>query len=339
MIVALAIVCAIPVGAQQGPPNWALVYDFAVQDVCLTAAGSPAINLPPTEASCLQRRNLLVGEKLTYHKHDWPTKQSAAARPQGYQRTDSFPVRTKLLGTVVVNARGFGGTRDATFGVFSPGHAGGGLYVFSKDTFAGAITQDSVGGVQIFYGPRCDSENPAERIQDAWVLVDKTFTLNQPGDTIARLSRKLSGCPNKLASSYTQWRTEELTFRIRWQGVTTPHKLLTLVSEHFAGKSLAEAGNMERFYLTRELGLIRWERWQNLSRQHRPRDIERAFDTEKSERCDEPSAHLPGQGNWVNVACRQYTNLVPADNKDGDAPTFWISYVRELPHIKIYLAE
>ncbi len=43
--------------------------DFLVQDVCLDKKGN-VLPLPPTDASCKKTRELTIGEKLPYHKHD-----------------------------------------------------------------------------------------------------------------------------------------------------------------------------------------------------------------------------------------------------------------------------
>lgn len=309
-----------------GFANRETVYDFLVQDVCVDGAGKIMQNATPVDDSsrCPRHRNLQIGERLPYHKSDWPHADQAAMHVNGYQIDDTFPIDTKKYGAVVVQSRVF----LAADGSYT-GRRGGGVYIISPNSAASGITEDP-NGIQLFFGPGCQSPDVSQRILDAWVVVDKTYSPSHPGNVVARLTRFPERCP-QLTFAYTSWETVPVTFRVRSGGVVKSAGFETLISDHFGGKAPELAPNMERFYFTRELGLLRWERWQNFDRQKRSTDAERADEMSRSNQCD-PVQHRPaGGGNWAMVACRQYTNLVPAAASEGDSSTEWIDRIRSDP--------
>lgn len=309
------------------PPGWALAYDFLVQDACTDARGSLLIGATPVDgpARCPQHRNLRPGEPIPYHKDDWPDVAAAARRPFGYTRNDTYPIETHNYGVAVIQARSFVGPSGAPI----PGHSGGSIWLFSTATVASGLTQDPA-GLHLLYGPDCASPNPAQRLLDAWVVVDRSYAPGRPGSMVARLTMFPERCARE-SFAYTYWRTVPVTFRVRSAGVTRQVSFATLISDHFGGRDPAVARNMERFYLTRELGLVRWERWQNFQLQERPGDAERAASVAADGRCD-PIQPLPANtGDWHMVACRQWTNLVPPQDPQGDPPGFWIDTIRANP--------
>ena len=231
------------------PPGWALVYDFLVQDVCLDHSGRviPAVTPADGAEKCPAHRNLRIGENLPYHKHDWPAADDPR-HPDGYSQNDMFPIHLPELGTAVVQARSL------------LGRAGGGLIVFSSNFAASMMTLDGT-GFQVFYGPLCASSDPAQQVENAWIFVGRDFAIGRSGDTVARLTRYRDKCPNRLASSYTRWYSEPITLRVRSPaGGVAPFSLVGLVSDHFGGRNPILAQRLERFYFTREFGLVRWER-------------------------------------------------------------------------------
>jgi hypothetical protein len=167
------------------------------------------------------------------------------------------------------------------------------------------------------------------------VVVDKSYTPDHPGSMIARLTRYPGRCGRE-AASYTYWRTVPVTFRVRSSGGIKNVRFETLITDHFGGRNSETAANMERFYLTRELGFTRWERWQNFYRQQRPKDTARAAAVASSGRCDPVQPTPPGSDDWRMVACRQYTNLVPPADPTGDSPNFWIDTIRSNPETAKY---
>lgn len=317
------------------PPGWAHAYDYMVQDVCTDDGGRVIANISPadTPARCPHRRDVRIGEPLPYHKQDWPPTQQLQQAPFGHQRADSFPIHTEMFGTVVAQARGMGAIDPATRR-FVAAPSGGGLYFFSERYVASGFTDDVVHGPQFFLGPRCASSNERERHLDAWIFVARDFSEDRPGETIAHQTGRMQGCLNgRFANSYTDWHVEPLTLRTRTADGVQPHAFQVLISNHFGGPTIETAKNLERFYFTREFGLARWERWQNLDLQQRPNDVSRAQVLATSGRCD-PVQHVPStSGHWVMVDCRQWTNISPADNPTGDPPTAWIDKLKAMPDV------
>ncbi len=306
-----------------------------VQDVCVDKADKVLIGVSPLDGQekCPRHRDLRVGENLPYHKHDWANLPVRPRLPAGYQRSDSFPIETRLLGTAVVQTFDFGDD-GRTFGQFDEGNGDGGqVVVFSARSAAFGLTEDAGAGLQFFYGPQCDAVQPGRRIFDSWIVVDRSFSLGRPGETLARLDRNLSTCPGALNYAYTRWKAKQVSFQTRSAGKEGRQTLTTLISDHFGGKSLIDAGHLERFYFRRELGLTRWERWQNLAKQERPNDRDSALKFTATGRCEhlEEQPAPSGGGEWVMVDCRQWTNIVLSAAPQGDPPTFWVDNLRERP--------
>ena len=321
------LVC--PAFAEDQPPaGWDLVYDFMVQDVCTDVSGKVLPGISPVEGSakCPYHRNLRVGERLPYHKHDWANLAVRASLPGGYQREDSFPIRTRALGIAVAQIFDFG-NNERVFGQFDHGD-GGQIVVFSPRSVAFGLTEDGGGGLQFFFGPQCNARERALRISDSWIVVDRSFSLNQPGHSTTRLSQNPSACPDRLNYSFTRWQVKPVHFRYKSGEKESPVDLETLISEHFGGRDVATAGHLERFYFTRELGWTRWERWQNLLQREKPDDRAHASNLANSGRCDQIEGVPASSGEWLMIDCRQWTNMVPAIELQGDPPGFWTNVLR-----------
>ncbi len=307
------------------PPQWETVYDFLVQDVCVDAADVLKVGISPADGPerCPLRRNLKIGELLPYHKHDWP---SATDRnnPQGYHRSNNIPVRTRLFGTAVMQTRAFAGG-DKSFGRLSFNQQGGDIYLFSDQSVAIGATQDP-SGVQIFYGPRCSNRDSPSRVLDSWIIVDRSFSLIQPGSTVARLTRDTSRCWNP-DHAFTSWKVKTVEFRTS----AGPRSMNTLISDHFGGSSREAADHLERFYYTREFGLLRWERWENLAGREQATHLRKAENLAASGRCDPVQEAPSNRGRWVFTACRQWTNIVPAHSDKGDPLPLWVQRIRAEP--------
>jgi hypothetical protein len=319
------------------PPGWEAGYDFMVQDVCVDAKDHVIANATPLDGKdkCPRHRDLRAGEAPPYHKDDWAPAREAG-RVNGLQSNDTFPIATKAYPAAVVQLRSFVDA-DGRPRPFEPGHGGGGVFLFSDNTIASGITQDP-NGLQFFYGPGCASTDPARQILDAWVVVDKSFDPSRPGHMVARLSRFMKRC-DRLTYSYTSWLTRPIEFRVRSGGAESKKTLETLVTDHFGGPTADGAPNMERFYLTRELGLMRWERWQNFDRQKRAADPHRAEQMESSGQCDSVERPPQASGNWKMVRCRQYTNLVQTLDPTGDLQRSWLATLRTDPATRALFGE
>ena len=319
------------------PPGWETGYDFMVQDVCVDGQDHIIADATPLDgaAKCPRHRDMRAGEAPPYHKDDWaPADQ--AGRVNGLQSNDTFPIATRAYPAAVLQLRSFVDV-DGRPKPFEPGRGGGGVFLFSDHTIASGITQDP-NGLQFFYGPDCASSDPTRQILDAWVVVDKSLEPGRPGHMVARLSRYMQRCDH-LTYAYTAWVTRPILFRVRSGGVESKKTLDTLVTDHFGGPTADGAPNMERFYLTRELGLIRWERWQNFDRQKRADDARSAEKMESSGQCDSIEQPPVASGNWKMVRCRQYTNLVQTPDPTGDLQQSWLTKLRTDPATRALFGE
>jgi hypothetical protein len=319
-------------GDSEAPKGWSQVYDFIVQDVCIGANGEALIGTSPADGlqRCPRHRNLRIGELLPYHKQDWQATQRA-----NKSRNDEFPIETALFGTAVVQARNVS-TPDG-----QQVNEGGGIFVFSPDTVASILTEGHE-GIRLYYGPQCASASWREKLANAWVFVGKDFAIGSSGTFLARLTRDPADCPDRLSQSYTTWSTTQISLRVGNDGIPHQANFVALISNHFGGESVEAANHLERFYFTRELGLIRWERWENLSRPERNRNSdssERAEKLQHSNRCDPIQTVPSGSGEWIMIDCRQWTDIVKPVHAGGDAPSDWIEKLRSDPQTKQILAQ
>ena len=325
--------------AQEGVSSeWAAVYDFLVQDVCLDADEKAVTGLSPLDPRCKRHRDLLPGEALPYHKADWPGEEDLRQQPAGYERSDSIPFQSRLLGPLVVQTFDFGAGDERKFGAFDHGD-GGQVVAFSEGSASIILTEDGSRGLQLMAGPGCTLGPIAgPLLLDSWVILAKGGGTIESGSALAKL-RIVTGasCPTAFDYAYTEWRSATLRYRASLSGDPTP-PLLTLISSHFGGKSVASADHLERFYFTRELGWTRWERWQNTARSKDPdRFVRASRRLNRSRRC-EPLEPQPGR-EWLMTDCREWTNIAGPDSAAGDRPGFWVERLREYPLTRELFAE
>ena len=320
-IIAVLLLLTIPAHAADAPPGWDAAWDFLVQDVCVDTANRPIPDATPLDASrCPRRRKLAIGERLPYHKHDWPGAADRDVRPGGYQASDSIPIRT-ALGPAVLQTYDFG-DQPRRFGAFDPGD-GGQVAFFTGATAAFGITEDGGAGMQLFIGPGCAPT-------DGWVIVDRSFAMQPSGEALARITRNPRQCPDRLGYAYTRWRVQPVTYRTMARGRPGRAELPTLVSEHFGGRDVVSADHLERFQFTQALGYTRWERWQNLSVHDRAADRAQAAALAATGRCA-PGLGAPEAGPWAMLDCREWTQIVPPDDPAGDPPGPWLDRLRTHP--------
>ena len=329
-LAALTLAAAGASAAQPAPPPaWQAAYDFLVPAVCIGPDGAIIIGASPLDApaSCPRRRKLALDERLPYRQRDWPGAGEPEARRDGYQQTNSFPIRT-TLGLAVAQTWDFGDDVRA-FDRFDPGD-GGQIAFFSERSAAFGLTEDGGAGLQLFIGPGCT-------LLDAWIIVDRGFAAAPLGEVTARLTRRRDACPGRLGHAYTAWRVQPVAFRTRTRARSGTIHLDALVSEHYGGRSVAAADHLERFHFTRELGATRWERWQNLAVRDRAEDRVAARSLAESERCS-PGIGPPGEG-WVLVDCREWTQIVAPADPDGDPVGFWVDRLRRDRRTRALFAE
>lgn len=73
--------------------------DYLIQKVCVDAGGTVLIADPWQPPAGATLRNLAIGEKLPYFKHDQPMP----GLPSGYQRHDSYPALDAAGNEIIVN--------------------------------------------------------------------------------------------------------------------------------------------------------------------------------------------------------------------------------------------
>jgi hypothetical protein len=342
LLIAVLVGLVLPARADDVPPGWRLVFDFLVQDVCIDAAGRALIGVSPVDGPdrCPAHRDLAVGERLPYHKHDWAELRDRPAQPTGVHRSDSFPIRPRRLGVAVVQTFDFG-THPRVFDRFDAGD-GGQLAIFSEDSVSFGLTEDGGDGLQFFQGPDCAASDPVARLRNAWVLVDRGFAPERPGERLARLTKWPERCPHALSNAFTRWHVRSLALRVNTGGRIDTRAFDTLVSDHFGGRDPALANHLERFYFTRALGSVRWERWENLARPGaaiaRAGAEANAAALATSDRCDAIAEPPAATGRWIMIDCRQWTTIVPPADPAGDPPRFWIDRLEAHPATRALLA-
>src|SRR5579884_2844255 len=199
-------------------------------------------------------------------------------------------------------------------------------------TAAIGATEDG-SGFQLFAGA-CSGALTRAALTRSWLIATYDPARPSPlrGEATARLKDLRAGaqrnCPERLNAAFTAWHTADVRYRTA-PGQGVPVTLPSLVSEHYGGGDPATADHVERFYFTRELGLTRWERWQN-SRGNRQYDAAAvaaaAARFAATGRC---SAAPPPEGAaMVLVDCREWTRIVPPDASTGDPPGFFIAALR-----------
>jgi hypothetical protein len=334
---AAAVFSAAALGAE--PPlvgSSETVRDFMIQNVCIDGSGAVLEGVSPIDGDrrCVTQRDLKLGEKLPYHKHDHPAATGEHGPLHGYQRHDSFPVETAQFGVVVEHSFDFGEEGGRQFGVFDAGQGDGGdITLLTSPAVSFAATEDGGAGFQLFVGPECRDRVGGAALTASWIIA--LLNPNRPleGETVARLNDlkagRQSSCPSRLNAAFTRWYTASVRYRTA-EGQGAPVTLTTLISEHYGGEHAEAADHVERFYFTRELGSTRWERWQNRSHSRElsvDQVTKTASDLALSHRCS-PADTPAGGAPFVMVDCREWTLIVPPDKPDGDQAGFFIEAIR-----------
>ncbi len=326
--------------------------DLMIQNVCLDAAGAVVPGIAPTQGiaatqgdqRCVAQRDLQLGERLPYHKHDHASPDQRAVDPLGYQRHDSVPVVTAGFADAVEHSFDFGAGDNRRFGIFDTGSDGGDLAILTPGRVSFGVTEDGGFGFQLFVG-ECGGPIDAGALTHAWIVVEYDTTRPAPlaGETVARLNDLRSGqqetCPSRFNAAYTTWRVVPFRYRAA-PGQGTPVTLTTLISDHYGGQNRATADHVERFYFTRELGGTRWERWQNAAgnAQYSVAKIaETAAGFAGTGRCS-PTEPPAGGATMLLIDCREWTLIAPPADPAGDPPGFFIKAVQDRPNRPAFLA-
>jgi hypothetical protein len=309
--------------------------DFMIQNVCLDKARAVLKGVSPIDGDprCVGQRDLVPGESLPYHKHDYPAAGDKTAL-RGYQRHDSFPVVTAQFGLVIEHSFDFGFGDGREFGKFDTARGDGGdISLLSPEAVSFAATEDGGAGFQLFVGADCRDHPGVTALRRSWIIALLAPDRPLQGDTTAQLRslrvKQQENCPTRLVAAFTRWHVQPVEYRAA-DGQGRPVTSTTLISEHYGGEQPESADHVERFYFTRELGSTRWERWQN--RDH-SRDLsadrlaKAASELALSGRCSK-AAPPAGGTLFVMIDCREWTRITPPDQPAGDPPGFFIEAVR-----------
>ena len=256
------------------------VMSYLVETVC---PRGDRVELGILSRDCLHSRLRRVEDKPLIHRHDWPGVADAVSSPSGYQRSEAY-LTFRGSEPIAVHTFDFG-TGGRTFGVFDRGQGDGGQIAEAKGsavTFT--MTEDGGDGVQWFVGPRCWG---GDALHSGWLVfmppVEEHWT-----QLVVRLAKTRSrqGCPLFFSTSLTRWRRLSIEWSFLHSGKTgSPHVLDTVISEHFGGGEIESSDHLERFFLAKGVGLIRWERWQNPSVRGRDSYFRQADHLAVSHRC------------------------------------------------------
>ena len=279
---------------------------YLAETVCPLA--NEQVDLKIKDASCARARLRLESDNPRSRRHDWPGIEDAAASPSGYQRSDAY-LTSRSGNPIAVQTFDFG-TGGRAFGVFDKGKGDGGQ-VAEVDGPAAAftLTEDGGDGVQWFAGPRCWGEG--DPLTSGWLVFSSSLK-EAWTQSIVRLQkvRSRADCPRSFSRSLTRWRRQLIDWPFLSEGRARERiRLDTLISEHYATEDIAHSDHLERFFLAKGIGLIRWERWQNLVRGNQGFDRQ-AEKLAASRRCPPVDGSLAPATAWVMIDCRTWTNIV-----------------------------
>ncbi len=280
---------------------------YLVETIC---PDGEEVELRVIGAKCSHPRLRRREDRMKTHRHDWPGLEDAVSSPSGYQRSDAY-LTFRAGHPIAVHTFDFG-TGGRTFGVFDQGKGDGGqIAEIDEASVAFTMTEDGGDGVQWFVGPRCWGDE--DTLKSGWLIF--TTTLGEEWtQSIVRLqkARHRNDCSIFFSRSLTRWRRLQVDWPFLVNGRQgASHALDTVISEHFGGQDVENSDHLERFFLAKGIGLIRWERWQNWA--DRSEDFSRqAKKLALSRRCPPVNGSLPPSAGWIMVDCRTWTNLVRA---------------------------
>jgi hypothetical protein len=288
---------------------------YVVQDICVDGSGRSTDALP-IDPQCQRSRPQWSRDPATYRKHDWPDSLDAPQIAGGYQASDSV-LQQRGSRVVVVQTFDFG-TDGRRFGRFDGGRGDGGQVLVFVDKWASFVmTEDGGAGVQWFVGEGCRTSRQPDARYASWLVFGDDVTPGAWGSAVARLNiaAEPGACPRRFNDAYTRYRLDEveLPFRVIRAApkvMTSRHRLDVLVSEHFGGSAIRSADHLERFFLAKGLGLVRWERWAN-GNLPQPRALTEGADKlAQTARCPRLERYGAPEPNWRLVDCRTWTTLV-----------------------------
>jgi hypothetical protein len=287
---------------------------FLVQSVCLGGGGRVRAALP-IDPECSTRRAQTESDIATYRKYDWPNSNEADRKPLGYQASDAV-VSHRGGRTLIVQTFDFGdGNRK--FGRFDAGLGDGGQVLVVVGGWASAImTEDGGDGVQYFIGPGCQSAPQTDAGELSWLFFSGDVSRDKWHSVEAHLNkgRSIFECPPVFNAAFTRYRADTIDVPLRVVTKSAPltdlvRPLDVIVSEHYGGAQILSADHLERFFFARDLGLVRWERWENFQLPKAPAVATMAVEFARTGRCRPWTYSTAPGSDWRMIDCRNWTTL------------------------------
>lgn len=286
---------------------------FLTQGICLDAIGRPTSQVPVVD-NCARVRPQVDTDREVYQKHDWPDMQMYPRHyVVGHQASDSVLV-SGVGRPVVEQTLDFGGDPYRQFGRFDR-EDGGNVVLLANGWASIVMTQDLNSGVAWFIGAGCEHSRQDAAV--SWLLFNDDVPTGSWAEGVAHLTNSHSPffCPRRFAVGLTRFRRERIQFPFRVvQGEKVrmaKFQVDVIISDRFGGaNSIAGSRGLERFYHARDLGMIRWERWENLAVHTDSHFATRARDVIASRRCPEVEYSTSPGPTWTRVGCRTWTTIV-----------------------------
>ena len=285
---------------------------FLTQSFCLDNSGKPTSQIPYID-DCKAVGPQRGADQAVYFKRDWP---DAHYVPHylltGHQESDSV-MYGSAKDPIIEQTFDFGGDADHEFGQFD--HADGGqVAVLVKGWASLIMTEDANTGVGWFIGEGC--RHSREEAGLSWLAFNRDAPAGRWAETTSHLTLQHApdACPQRFGEAYLRYRHESVSFPFRvvvdGKVSNTNRTLDVIISEHYGGANIAGASHLERFFFARNLGLVRWERWENLTVHKDPTIAQRAQALADGDCCPPINySNLPGSG-WIQVYCRNWTTIV-----------------------------
>jgi hypothetical protein len=291
--------------------------NFTTQSLCLDAVGKPSSQIPIID-NCASMRPQRAADIAVYQKHDWPDQR---VFPHyyltGHQASDSVLISSGST-PVIEQTLDFGGDPQHQFERFGA-NDGGQIVVIVGGWASAVMTEGANGEVQWLIGNGCKRSIEGGKL--SWLMFNQDTPTGKWADIVAQLGfgRSASDCPQRFNQAYTRYRREQVVFPFRLVSgntvTTTNRSLDVIVSEHFGAGSANPASDphLERFFFARNLGWLRWERWQNVN--FRSPDVPPATAIRDAQtlavagRCPTVAySTSPGPG-WYQIDCRTWTTI------------------------------
>ena len=285
--------------------------NFLTQSLCLDNSGKPTSQIPYID-DCKTMEPQRGTDQAVYFKRDWPDARFAPFYVlTGHQESDSA-LYGSVKNPIIEQTLDFGGDRDHEFGRFD--HSDGGQVAVLVKGWASLIMTEDVTGVGWFIGEGC--RYSADGAELSWLAFNRDAPDGRWAEATSHLNlgHTSDACPQNFNVAYLRYRHDNISFPFRLvesDKVSNIRRVLdVIISEHYGGPNIAQARHLERFFFARNLGWVRWERWENRAVHNDPTIARRAQALVASDRCPPVDySNSPGS-EWMQVDCRNWTTIV-----------------------------